>query len=89
MEQSDNYTSEDDNDEDDDDGFIPLVNEVWEENHSQFSKKIEKLMKENDQISEREDREDVREIMLSKDKALLMKKYKTFLLLTANLNPSN
>ena len=34
MEQSDNYTSEDDNDEDDDDGFIPLVNEVWEENHS-------------------------------------------------------
>ena len=44
-EQSDNDTfdedsDEDGNNEDDDDGFIPLVNEVWEENHSTFDKKV-------------------------------------------------
>ena len=92
-EQSDTDTFDDDNDEDGsdedhDDGFNSLVNEVWEENHSTFSKKVEQLMKENVQLSEKEAREDVREMMLSKDRALLMKKYKTFLLLSADLNRS-
>ena len=92
-EQSDTDTFDDDNDEDGcdedhDDVFNSLVNELWEENHSTFSKKVEQLMKENVQLSEKESREDVRETMLSKDRALLMKKYKTFLLLSADLNRS-
>ncbi|XP_048735634.1 calsequestrin-1-like [Ostrea edulis] len=69
-------------------GFTPLVNQVLEENQSQFDKKLDQLMEENSKLTRREAREEVKDSMLPKDRALLLRKYKRILILTSNLNKS-
>ena len=72
---------------DDEGAFVSLVNEVWEENQSQFDKKFVQLMEKNE-LSKKEAREEVSEMMLPKERALLLKKYKRILLLSTKLNKS-
>jgi hypothetical protein len=69
-------------------GFTSLVNEVWEENQSQFDKKLDQIMEENPKLSKTEARDEVSEMMLSKDRNLLLKKYKGILVIFAQLNKS-
>ncbi|XP_062584970.1 cation channel sperm-associated protein 2-like [Saccostrea cucullata] len=45
-------------------------------------------MEENTQLTRQEAQEDTRDIMLPKDRALLFRKYKRILVITANLNKS-
>jgi AraC-like DNA-binding protein len=73
---------------DNDEGFVSLVNEVWEENQSQFNKKFAQLVEKNSELSKKEAREEVTEMMLPKDRALLLKKYKRIFLISAKLNES-
>ena len=72
---------------DDEGAFVSLLNEVWEENQSQFDKKFVQLMEKNE-LSKKEAREEVSEMMLPKERALLLKKYKGILLLSTKLNQS-
>ncbi|XP_056001847.1 coiled-coil domain-containing protein 1-like [Ostrea edulis] len=88
VEEEENYAMSEVNDEDDDSGFTPLVNQVLEEIQSQFDKKLDQLMEENSKLTQREAREEVKDIMLPKDRALLLRKYKRILTLTSNLNKS-
>jgi hypothetical protein len=74
--------------EDDDSGFTLLINQVLEENQPLFDRKLDQLMEENSKLSRQEAREDVRDMMLPKDRALLFRKYKRILHITANLNKS-
>jgi hypothetical protein len=83
-----NDTMSDVDEEDDDEGFNSLVNEVWEEHQSQFDQKVDRLMEENTKLSVKKAREDVSEMMLPKDRNLLLKKYKRILLTFAQLNRS-
>jgi hypothetical protein len=78
----------DDSDEDDNEEFDTLINEVWKENQSQFDKKLNQLMEENSNFSKTEAREEVSEMMLLKDRNLLVKKYKRLISLLAQLNRS-
>jgi hypothetical protein len=64
---------------DNDGGFVSLVNEVWEENQSQFDKTFAQLMEKN---SEKEAREEVTEMMLPKERALLLEMYKRIFLIS-------
>ena len=75
-------------DEDDDGGFSSLVNEVLEENQSQFEKKYYQLMEEKPNLSKTEAREEANEMMLPQDRNLFLKKYKGILLKFAQLNQS-
>ena len=88
MSDDENDTMSDVNKEDDDEGFTSLVDEVWEENKTQFNKKFDQLKKENADLSDKEAREEVSEMMLHKDRTLLQIKYKRILVLWAKLNKS-
>jgi hypothetical protein len=83
-----NDTMSDISDKDDDRGFTSLVNEVWEENQPQFDKRLAQLMDENHKLSKTEVRDEVSEMMLSKDRNLFLKKYKRILVIFAQLNKS-
>lgn len=73
---------------DNDGGFLSLVNEVWEENQSQFDRKFAQLVEKNSELSKKEAREEVTEMMLPKERALLLKKYKKIFLISEKLNES-
>jgi hypothetical protein len=88
MSDDENDTNSDANKEDDDEGFTSLVNEVWKENQAQFNNKLDQLMKENADLSDKEAREEVSEMMLHKDRTLLQTKYKRILVLWTKLNKS-
>lgn len=45
-------------------------------------------MEENSKLTRHESREEVRDMMLPKDRALLFRKYKRILMITSNLNKS-
>ena len=78
----------DESEEDNDTGFNFLVNEVWEEHSGQYQNKVNRLMEEDENVSKEEARQEASDLMLSKDKTLLMKKYKNFLVHMYDLNAS-
>lgn len=88
MEEEEDDAKSEVSEEDDDSGFTLLVNQVLEENQSQFDRKLDQLMDENSKLTRHEAREEVRDMMLPKDRALLFRKYKRILMITSNLNKS-
>ena len=53
-----------------------LVNQVLLENQSLFDRKLDKVMEEKSTLYRQEAREDVKDTMLLRDRALLFRKYK-------------
>ena len=78
----------DDYGEDDDNGYNFLVNEVWDEHNAQYQNKVDRLMEEDENLSKEEAKQEASGLMLSKDKSLFMKKYKTLLVHMFDLNQS-
>jgi hypothetical protein len=81
-------TLSDGSEENDDIGLNSLVNEVWQENQSEFDEMAERLPEENPKLSRNEIGEEVSKIILPKERNLLLKKYKRILVLFALLHRS-
>ncbi|MEW8543593.1 MAG: hypothetical protein AB2693_08650 [Candidatus Thiodiazotropha sp.] len=63
-----------DTEDDDDSGFNDIVNKVFEKNQDLFERKVQNLM-DSENISEKDARAEVKELMLPRDRSLFLKEY--------------
>ena len=88
LEEGDTDESDIDAEESDESGFNRFINKIFEENDDQFQEKVQQIMDKED-ISENEAREEAREQMLLKDRALFLRLYKDFLKTELDLKHSH
>ena len=84
MEEIETDANSEADDKDDDSGFTLLVNQVLEENKYLFEWKLDQFMEENSQLIRQEAREDLKDMMLLRDRAFFFRKFKHILVIISN-----